>query len=140
MKIFFAAFALGFFSFGPIVNAGECNRSDEIAAGDSVDRLGSWVRMYEVFRKYSQCDDGFIGEGYSEGVARLLVDRWNTLPQLAALTLKDPSFKGFVLRHINSTLNLKDLKRISVLASNNCPQASEPLCAAIKAASEESRR
>jgi hypothetical protein len=140
MRLLFAVLTLGIVTVGPIANARECSRSEEIAAGDSVVRLGSWARMHEVFQKYSQCDDGFIAEGYSEGVARLLVDRWNTFPQLAALTLSDPSFKGFVLRHINSTLNLKDLKRISFLASNNCPRASEPLCTEIKATSEESRR
>jgi len=64
----------------------------------------------------------------SEAVARLLVDRWDTLPALAELIKRDPALKRFVLRHVEPTLNTDDLDKIKALAASKYPADSTMLC------------
>src|SRR5712671_3698967 len=105
-------------------------------ADAAVDTLNSWGRLYQWYRTYRECDDGSLAEGYSEAVARNLVDRWQALPQLAALAKKDVSFQRFVLKHINQTLNGDDLKRIRVNAESRCPTGLRRLCSDVKKQAE----
>jgi hypothetical protein len=77
---------------------------------------------------YRQCDDGAIGEGYSESVARILVDHWMTLPRLAQLARKDDEFRRFVLKHVDETLNHEDVESIRANAENVCPTRLRHLC------------
>jgi hypothetical protein len=69
-----------------------------------------------------------MAEGFSEAVARQLVDHWNTVPDLSRLTTRDPGFGHFVFRHLNETLNEKDLKKISENATKRCPNGLNALC------------
>lgn len=85
-------------------------------------------------RKYGHCDDGAIAEGFSEAVARLLVDRWPTLPALAKLAARDPALTQFVLRHVDATLDTNDVEMIGKLARTKCSQATVPLCRELAAA------
>jgi len=111
-----------------------CTPKDAEAADAAVDHLDTWADVYDDFRRYGHCDDGSIAEGNSEGVARLLVDSWQTLPQLADLVKRHPSFRDYVLRHIDTTLDTGDLDRIADLATTACPESSKALCASLKAA------
>ena len=58
----------------------------------------------------------------------ILADHWNTLPRLAAITKKDPAFRGFVMRHIDATIDLKDVEKIGEKASRECPTGLRSLC------------
>jgi hypothetical protein len=62
--------------------------------------LRAWDTLYKSYRLYVNCDDGAIGQGYSESVARILVDHWSTLRRLASLATKDADFRHFVLKHL----------------------------------------
>ncbi|HSZ63521.1 MAG TPA: hypothetical protein VK828_17110 [Terriglobales bacterium] len=88
----------------------------------------SWETLYTSYRSYRQCDDGAIGEGYSESVARLLVDHWNALPQLAGLARRDAEFRAFVMRHVDATLNMDDVEKIRKKAKTLCPTGSRTVC------------
>jgi hypothetical protein len=90
--------------------------------------LRTWNSLYRSFRLYRQCDDGAIGEGYSESVARILVDHWNTLPQLDRLATKDDEFRRFVMRHVDATLNAGDLEKISKNAKMRCRTGLLAIC------------
>jgi len=103
-------------------------------ADAELDGLDTWSKIRTAFQRYGQCDDGSIAEGNSEAVARLLVDQWTTLPTLAALVRRDRGLEGFVLRHIDTTLDPDDLERIKMLASSRCPAGIESLCSALSAA------
>lgn len=122
------------FGAGGACHAGAkaCSAKDAVAADAAIDGLDSWAKVRRAYRMYGHCDDGSIAEGNSEAVARLLVDHWNTLPMLAELAQRDPAFKGFVLRHVDSTLNTVDLDRIGALASKQCPAGRAPLCRALE--------
>jgi len=112
----------------PIAQANVCTPKDATAADALVDHLNSWAKVKETFTKYGHCDDGQIAEGNSEAVARLLVDHWKSLTSLVPMFKDDPSFKSFVLRHIDTTLNTDDIDKIKAAASSSCPAGMESFC------------
>lgn len=103
----------------------------------AVDSLNSWAAVNQNRVKFGFCDDGDIAEGNSEAVARLLADHWDSLPDLATQINKNPAFKAYVLRHIDSTLDTKDLDKIRTQASQSCPVKQGQLCGEIKEAAEK---
>lgn len=114
----------------------KCNASQAEAADAAVDTLNSWKAVAAFRAKFAQCDDGSIAEGSSEAVGRLLVDHWDTLPELSRLIEKTPALRPFVLRHINSTLDTGDLEKIKQNAAN-CPSGVQSLCKCIAKAAAE---
>lgn len=117
-------------------HAAKCSASQAEAADAAVDTLNSWEAVAAFRTKFAQCDDGSIAEGSSEAVARLLVDHWDTLPELSHLIAKTPALRSFVLRHINSTLDTGDLNKIKQNAAN-CPSGIQSLCKGIAKAAAE---
>ena len=90
-----------------------CTEGEGRAALDEAVTLRSWDALYKSYKLYRQCDDGAVGEGYSESVARILSDHWNTLPELARLAGKDSRFRAFVIGHVDATLTMDDVRKIS---------------------------
>jgi hypothetical protein len=90
--------------------------------------VSTWDALYRSYKSYRSCDDGFVGENYSESVARILVDRWNTLPRLGALARKNADFRRFVLKHVDASLDMTDVEKIKVKARTQCPQGLRILC------------
>ena len=118
--------------------AKECTREEAMAAEDIAARLTNWKQIFGAFEHYSHCDDGAIAEGFTDSVVRLLASHWQTLPQVSALERKNPSFRAFVLRHINASADNADLNRVATLARTQCPKGYSSFCSAIaKAASKK---
>ena len=126
--------------FAPLAYGRHCTMSEAKAAEAGIDHLDSWGSVDLAYRKYGHCDDGGIAEGYSEAIARLLVDRWDTLPDLAALIRRNPPLRGFVLRHVDATLDARDLVRIEALATTSCLPSLKPLCHTLKKAASNATR
>jgi hypothetical protein len=105
-----------------------CTDVDGRRALDEAAMLRSWDALYKSFRLYHHCDDGAIGEGYSESVARILVDQWNTLPRFAHLAVKDAEFRDFVMKHVDATLEMSDVNEINKRARTQCPSALHGVC------------
>ncbi|MGY5957438.1 hypothetical protein ACUY4R_001627 [Kosakonia sp. BK9b] len=120
-----------------IALAKTCAPSDAEAADVVVDSLNTWSAVNQYRVKFGHCDEGDIAEGISESVARLLVDHWDTLPDLTTQISKNPALKNYVLRHIDSTLDAKDLDKIRSQASQLCPVKQGALCREIKRAAEK---
>lgn len=109
-----------------------CTEAQGGRAEAEADGLRTWDALYKSYELYRSCDDGAIAEGYSESVARILVDHWNTLPRLADLGKKSSEFRQFVLKHIDATDDPSDLQRISQNAAKQCPTQLRTLCADLK--------
>ncbi len=90
--------------------------------------LRTWDALYRSYKLYRQCDDGAIAEGYSESVARILVDHWDTLPQLAHLAKEDAEFRRFVMGHVDATLTIEDVEKIRRNAKTKCPTGLRGVC------------
>jgi len=97
-------------------------------AFDEAITLRSWDALYKSYKLYRQCDDGAVGEGYSESVARILSDRWNTLPELGRLAGKDSQFRAFVIEHVDATLTMDDVRKIRKNAKTQCPMGLRTVC------------
>lgn len=117
-----------------------CSPQAAEAADAAIDNLDDWRKLQRAFTAYGQCDDGSIAEGYSEAIARLLVDKWNTLPTLAALAGRDIAFRKFVTRHINSTMDTADLEKICHHAASECPPNATALCQTLQRAAGDALR
>lgn len=133
------ALVFGMNSFASATSKKPCTKSEATQAETEVDSLKDWDHVYRSYRKFSHCDDGAIGEGYSDAVGKLLANDWGHLHGLIALTKADEGFRRFVLKHVDETLPGDTLQRISNNARSNCPAGAQRLCSLIeRAASEKS--
>jgi hypothetical protein len=105
-----------------------CTDEEGRHALDQADTLRSWDALYRSYKAFGRCDDGAIGEGFSESVARILVDHWNTLPRLAQLARQDAAFRAFVIAHVDATLNMDDVGKIKDNARTHCPTGLRTTC------------
>ena len=95
----------------------------------SAGTLKTWSQVHAWFKRYKDCDDGSIAEGFTESITVLLAKHWSQLPALAARMEKDADFGSFVLKHIDATADVRNLKRIERNAKSKCPSAYAQLCA-----------
>ena len=58
------------------------------------------------------------------------------MSRLADITRKDEDFRRFVLKHIDETLNLEDIKKIRANAEKRCPSGLRDLCRDIRKQAE----
>jgi hypothetical protein len=108
-----------------------CNNAEGRVALDEAGSVRTWSGLYSSYKAYEQCDDGAIGEGYSESVARILLDHWNTLPELVQLAELDADFRVFVTKHIDASLDSAELNKIKSNADAGCPAALRMICSDI---------
>jgi hypothetical protein len=105
-----------------------CSSAENLQAEDEAVKLRSWDALYKSYRRHARCNNVDAAEGYSESVARILVDHWKTLPRLSQLAEKDKVFGEFVLGHVDATLDMGDVYKIRANAIQNCPAGLRNLC------------
>jgi hypothetical protein len=105
-----------------------CTIAEGRRALDEADALRTWDVLYASYKKFGHCDDGAIGEGYSESVARILADHWTSLPRFEQLAGRDARFGEFVIRHLDATLNTDDVERIRRMGATHCPPGLRRTC------------
>ena len=105
-----------------------CSEAEHLQVEGEADTLRSWDALFRSYRLYEHCRDVDAAEGYSESVARILVDHWETLPRLSELMKNDKSFRHFALSHVDATLDMRDVRRIRTNAIQRCPEGLTELC------------
>jgi hypothetical protein len=105
-----------------------CTKEDAIKAENDTDTLTNWERVYRSFKRYGHCDDGAISEGYSDKICRMLAHDWQHVGTLKSMVQKDKRFAVFVMRHIDDTVKIKDVKKIFANSTESCPSGNEALC------------
>ena len=100
-----------------------------------VPRDASWLTLQRVVHRHP-CDDGIIGESFSDYVVHRLATRWETVPQLTRLVNADSVLRAFVIEHIDATADMDELRRLVQLSKTRCPPGSRAFCAAIRVAAE----
>ena len=108
-----------------------CTNDQAIAAETEADELKTWQEVYRSYRKFSQCDDGTIAEGYSDSIARLLSGHWEQAKELDLLATQDKGFKKFVLVHVDELMTSSQAAMIRDNARNHCPSGAQGLCTAL---------
>lgn len=113
-----------------------CTRADAEKADYEASRLRTWDKLYQSYLRYSGCDDGSIGEGYSDSVVRLLAHHWEALPQALPLFAGNTGFYRFVLKHVDPTTANDDLMLIRTDTIHSCPTGGDEICVQIRKAAE----
>ena len=107
------------------INSHELIGSESRNAEKGVMNLDSWIAIEKFRIKYSDYDDGFIGEGVSDAVGKLLVKDFKTFVLYS--NLYGIKFNEFVLKHIDSTISEDDLREIHEL-TNKCNEPDSAIC------------
>ena len=132
--ILFALFAIS--SCSSIAAEKSCSRDEAIKAETEVSSLPDWDSLYRAFLQFGHCDDGAIGEGYSETVGRLFANDWEHFENLRSLTMRDKRFERFVIWHIDETVPSDYLDKIIDNVNQRCPSDSKKLCKLIYGAAK----
>ena len=117
-----------------------CSHADAEKADYEASRVRTWDELYHSYLHYSGCDDGSIGEGYSDSVVRLLAHHWSSLPLAFPLFADDAGFYKFVRKHIDPTTKYEDLKMVRANAIHSCPTGGNDYCVQIRKAAENALR
>jgi hypothetical protein len=119
--------------FAPEGWARDCTKAEAMSAEAKAAYLKSWAEVYDAYKRYAHCDDGAIAEGFSESVTVLLAKHWAQLPELVIRVNGDKDFRAFVVKHINESADVNNLKLIDTNARTRCPEQSKSFCSAIAA-------
>jgi hypothetical protein len=119
-------------SDGWVSAADRCNST----ADNLLAKVKSWPDLHRWFKGYADCDDGDLTDDVVELVTSSLAKDWKDFPQLEQEIKREPGFKDFVLRHIDTTASIEDLKAVKRNADRRCPTGSAPLCTAVAAAAQ----
>src|SRR4051812_50202680 len=90
-----------------------CTDAEERQAKKPVDMLKTWDQVYRAYKRFAQCDDGAIAEGFSDSVGKLFANDWRYFPRLVRLAESDKDFENFVGKQIDVHLSIKNLQNIS---------------------------
>jgi hypothetical protein len=107
---------------------GSCTAQQAAEAGRLIPTAQSWERLHSLFTSYGQCDDGVVGERFSQAVSQLLISRWDHLSDLRRLSARGPDFQQFVLRHVDESVPAERLRALNALANSKCPQSEADFC------------
>lgn len=105
-----------------------CTKEMAIGAERAIDGMTTWPRIFEAFTHYGQCDDGVVAEGFDDKIVRLLVEHWESTDELSNLSLSNPRFEKFVLKHIDTLMSPNHAKTIILNAEQKCPVGARKLC------------
>jgi hypothetical protein len=137
-----AAAIVVFVPIPSVAQKARCTQSQITRLEDDSDQLRNWSALHSYYLRYKACnlDDADAEEGYSEPVARILVDSWKELPVGAQLMNRDIGFRRFVLSGINITLLVDDLDAIKRNSQYKCPIGQYRLCKDLIAAVQASNQ
>lgn len=122
-----------FFGFSSVTKAEsrQCTQDEAMKAETEASNLQTWAEVFNSYKRYCQCDDGAISEGYSASVAGMLGTHWERVGELVKLIGAHPEFERFVLRHVDETMTMEQGKSIKLNAKRNCPTTAFHICVSI---------
>ena len=115
--------------FASSTNAADICREKADAA---LKNIKTWQDLRSWYENYPECDDGYFAEGISDFVVTSLAKQWHTLSALQQAINRNSSFKGFVMKHIDSTTDENNLRLVAHNAKAKCPSTLLNLCGEIK--------
>lgn len=108
-----------------------CTSAQARQAQEEAGQLSDWESIHRSFKRFAQCDEGAISEGYSNSVSQLLAHRWNHLDAMIRLTASDHEFEQFVIRHIDESMTEDEANSIVENARLRCPREAKQFCKSI---------
>jgi hypothetical protein len=115
-----------------VLHAQENTRPCEAETAPLMTLKSSWSEMHlAALSLPSRCFDGYFAEGISEMVTRKMRTDWPGFLALLARLPQEDAFFSLVLRSINATLEINDIKSLDTLARKSCPDEHKARCGAI---------
>lgn len=102
------------------------------AVDAAISKIHDWTGVHSFYSHLQQCDDGSISEGISATVVNLLAHQWGTSGQLKKIADKDKTFESWVLSHIDTTVDDRDLEIIVKNAKRKCSEGDGYFCEKIE--------
>lgn len=132
---------LGVMLFSPAASAGVGASCSSKQNDQAIARLNeareNWKSLRAHQKAFAACDDGELGEGYSDAVAMLLSRTWSQFEQFVAIAREDVAFQRWAVRHIDASASSEELSEIVRHASRCAKQADEEnLCTVIRKSAE----
>lgn len=125
------------FLSGTAQSAG-CETIEKMDAADAaISKIDNWAGVHSFYSHFRQCDDGSISEGISSTVVSLLAHQWETSGQLEKITDTDKTFESWVLNHIDTTIDDRDLDIIVKNTKGKCPDGHGKFCEKIEGAANQ---
>jgi hypothetical protein len=118
----------------------QCSRHEAMQAEATSSSLVTWPELLRSFGTFGHCDDGAIAEGYSASIVGMLADRWAQVGELDKALSIEPTFRPFVLRHVNETAGQEQFNRLVANAAVRCPPQSAATCEAVLNRARELQR
>lgn len=120
-----------------VAYANDCTSVDEMDKADNaVSAIRDWQGVHSFYENYRQCDEGYIAEGISATIVGLLANNWKTSYQLMHLSVSDRAFESWMIDHINTTTNDRDLDKVVRNAADSCPEGDKAFCNQIENAAQ----
>lgn len=124
-------------SFNVFADDLSCTKRQEIEADHSISQAHNWKDIYNSYKKFQHCDDGYIAEGYSNLIVKTLAHQWDQINVLVKIVSKDKDFYAFVIRHIDATADKTELEMIISNNSKRCPKSVTKICLEIRDTAKE---
>jgi hypothetical protein len=106
-----------------------CTTAEQQRLSGELPHLTRWASIYASFKAYTpRCDDGGMAEGYTDAIVKVLANDWEGIVELEGFVHPDPAFLAFVIRHVDGSANLADLRKVLFNASQLCPHDLRRLC------------
>lgn len=123
---FFCFFCFASYGYGH--SAEKCTRQDAMRAEEEASVLQKWDEIYLSYKRFKQCDDGAIAEGYSSSIQDMFLKEWTSSRELFSLIKRDAGFLDFIKSHIDDMMSLDTLLKIKKDAKFSCPQDDRGIC------------
>jgi hypothetical protein len=98
----------------------------------------NWHSLLKHYESFSWCDDGALGEAYSDAVVNLFAEKWTEVDVFFRLGRENPAFQAWALRHIDASASDDDLNKIVVnsAACTNKGGREKNICLAVRRSAE----
>jgi hypothetical protein len=117
--------------------ANDCTSNEEMDKADNAaSAIQNWEDVHSFYGNYRQCDGGYIAEGISATIVGLLANNWKTIHQLMHLSVSDRAFNSWMINHIDTTTNDRDLEKVVRNATDSCPESEKAFCRQIENAAQ----
>jgi len=105
----------------------ECTKAEATAAERAIDRVTTYPTLNKAWKDYRHCDKGAVDELFTDAILRLMVE-WKNV-ETVALDTRDPEYKQFIHRHLQSEYAKDDRESIYSRAKGSCPMTQGAFCA-----------
>ncbi len=117
---------------GVSFSAPPCDETHFQQALLALGRVDGWEALYQFYKRYPNCGDGYLGQGFTTAICGLFAEHWDDANVALERMHRDKGFKAFLIGHIDASAIPETLHRIDLNVRSACPQEYRSECSAIE--------